>query len=401
MASILNIKTPIKFDNSISKIEFHSYNPFLTSYDTSDEIRIAVQHQDLYLLPSESFLLIEGSLTEIVSPNTASLSNNAMSFLFDEIRYELNGIEIDRTRHTGITSALKNYVSLTPSESTMSYKAAWYPPESGQIAPNNGNFNFCVPLKLLLGFAEDYKKIMINAKHELVLIRSRTNANAMVTSSETSVPKLKISKIQWHMPHVTVADEEKLRLLKIVGSGQPIKMNFRSWDMYEYPILPTTNHHTWTIKTSNQLEKPRYIIVAFQTDRKNLYGKDSSQFDHCELTDIKAFLNSEKYPYNDMNIKYSHDQYTLLYDMYTRFQQSYYGNTNQPLLTWRAFKNNAPIVVIDCSRQNESVKAGPVDVKLEMKFSSNLNSKTTGYCLLLHDRIVEYNPLTSEVKKFT
>jgi len=32
--------------------------------------------------------------------------------MFDEIRYELNGVEIDRNRNIGITSTIKNYVSL-------------------------------------------------------------------------------------------------------------------------------------------------------------------------------------------------------------------------------------------------------------------------------------------------
>ena len=30
--------------------------------------------------------------------------------MFDEIRYELNGVEIDRNRNVGITSTIKNYV---------------------------------------------------------------------------------------------------------------------------------------------------------------------------------------------------------------------------------------------------------------------------------------------------
>jgi len=32
--------------------------------------------------------------------------------MFHEIRYELNGVDIDRNRNVGITSIIKNYVSL-------------------------------------------------------------------------------------------------------------------------------------------------------------------------------------------------------------------------------------------------------------------------------------------------
>jgi len=33
--------------------------------------------------------------------------------MFDEIQYELNGVEIDCNRNVGITSTIKNHVSLT------------------------------------------------------------------------------------------------------------------------------------------------------------------------------------------------------------------------------------------------------------------------------------------------
>jgi len=32
--------------------------------------------------------------------------------MFDKIRYELNGVEIDRNRNVSIISTLKNYVSM-------------------------------------------------------------------------------------------------------------------------------------------------------------------------------------------------------------------------------------------------------------------------------------------------
>jgi len=39
-----------------------------------------------------------------------ALGNNCVSFMFDEIQYELDVVEIDRNRDVGITSKFKNYV---------------------------------------------------------------------------------------------------------------------------------------------------------------------------------------------------------------------------------------------------------------------------------------------------
>jgi len=64
MTDILNIEDEPNFDDRIVKIETHTDNPFAnTTFRYSDEIRIPIQQQDLYTLPHESFLYIEGKLT--------------------------------------------------------------------------------------------------------------------------------------------------------------------------------------------------------------------------------------------------------------------------------------------------------------------------------------------------
>lgn len=396
MSEILNIHRGVSYDDRIVKVDYRSYSPYSNSFKNNDENRIVVQNQDTYLQPSESLLYIEFSVakTDGTKSVDASLVNNIVPFLFTEIRYELNGVEIDRTRNPGIVTTLKNYISYNENESKMLYNAGWSPTES--IKADKLYFNFCVPLNMLLGFAEDYKKIILNAKHELILIRSRTDENAVIAPTDEVV--VNIFKLQWKMPHISVADNEKLSLLKIVESGRPIQIPFRSWDIYEYPLLPIATDHTWSVKISAQLEKPRYVILALQTGRKDDRKKDASKFDHCNLTNVKLHLNSVYYPHDDLNLKFDR-RYAMLYNMFAKFQQYYYGRQPQPLLSAKEFLEKAPIVFINCSHQNEAIKTGPVDIKLEFKTSVNVPPNTTAYCLLIHDRIVEYKPLTSEVNK--
>lgn len=398
MMGILNITQDVIFNNSITNYQFHNHSPYQPSTKNNDEIIISIQQQDVYVYLHDSSIIVEGVIIKADNTvsATAKLANNAPAFLFDSITYKLNNYEIDQCRNVGITTTMKNYISKNPNESKMLYKAGWSPDEP--ITPTSGRFYFCIPLNSILGFAEDYRKIMINAKHELILTRTRNDENALI--SPTDNVEFNILKVYWRVPHVTVSDEEKIPLLKIISSGTPIQMSFRSWDLCEYPTLPSnTNHHIWTIKTTNQLEKPRFVIFALQTDKKNKKDKDASKFDHCNLTDIKLHLNSESYPHGDLSNKYNQNKYAILYDMCTRFQSLYYDIPNQPLLSWEKFKEDAPIIVIDCSHQNETLKTGPVDVKIEFKTENNIPENTSAYCLLLHDRLVQYSPLTSEVIK--
>ena len=41
-------------------------------------------------------------------------------------------------------------------------------------------FDVHIPLSLLFGFAEDYRKIIVNTKHELILTRANSDANAIL-----------------------------------------------------------------------------------------------------------------------------------------------------------------------------------------------------------------------------
>lgn len=393
MSNIINVLQKPRIDSSIIKKEYHSYTSYLQSFKNNDEIRIAIQNQDLYVLPNESLLYIEGLATKEDGNAFASLNllNNCMAHLFDEIRYELNGVEIDRTRHLGIATEFKNYVSLSKSESDNLLNAGWSPLSTDDLKLANGYFNFCVPLKLLLGFAEDFNKIIVNSKHELILLRSKDDKQVLKSIISTDKVKLSILNITWKVPHVQLADTYKLQMLKTINSRRPLNIAFRSWDMYYYPSLPQSTTVLWNVKLANENERPRFILLGF----RNNYNK----FQHCDLTDIKVHLNSDTYPYDDLNLHFDRNRFALLYEMYFKFQQSYYSRDPQPLLTPENFKTIAPIIVIDVTHQNESVKTGPIDIRIELKTLTNVPANTSAYCLIIHDKMFEYIPLTNEIRK--
>ncbi|MCI0561819.1 MAG: hypothetical protein MN733_25310, partial [Nitrososphaera sp.] len=155
---ILNIQTPVLFDESIAHYEIHAHKPYASSsFNNSDEIRIAVQHQDLCLLPSKSSLHVYGKITKADgTPATTTLVNNAVCHLFEDVRYELNAIEIDRNKNVGLTSLMKGYPSLNPGQNWLLENAGWLDAEeSRKLTDAGGYFDVCIPLSMILGFAED------------------------------------------------------------------------------------------------------------------------------------------------------------------------------------------------------------------------------------------------------
>jgi hypothetical protein len=85
--------------------------------------------------------------------------------------------------------------------------------------------------------------------------------------------------------------------------------------------------------------------------------------------------------------------------MYISFQELYYGKEEGKLiLSLVNFETQAPIVVIDSSKQNDTGTASTVNVSIDIEALENLEG-VSAYCILIHDRIIEYLPFIRKVKK--
>ncbi|CAH1100945.1 unnamed protein product [Psylliodes chrysocephalus] len=329
-------------DNTIEDYQFHSYQPFtFSNFNYNDEIRIPIQDLEAYTFPSNSYLYIEGRILtdQKKVPTKFNFINNGIAYLFRELR-------------------------------------------------------------LWSGFFEDFRKIVMNMRQELVLIREKADIDGVIATDDTKKPKIDIIKVCWNVPHITPSIKEQIRLNKIIRSNVDLPLMFRSWELIEYPALSNATRHTWPVKTTTKIESPRHIVVAFQNARKGKLLKDMSKFDHLNLTNIRAFLNSERYPYQDLHLDFNTDRFATLYEMFANFQESYYHiQTNQPIFTPEEFKNNAPIVHIDCSRQKEILQSGSVVLRIEFETDNNVGNEVSAYCLILHEKEFSYNPLTKIVKQ--
>ena len=252
-SNILDVESKYSIDSKITKLEYHSYVPYTSTFDNNNEIRIAVQQTDVYPYLHESFLFIEGKVTDSIK---VKLYNNGLSFLFDQIMLEINVVEVDKSRILNVACSLKGYISSTPDNYNCYENAGWNFKHNTDISNDSGEFTACVPLKYWLGFFEDFKKILINCRLELVLTRSNNSLNYLKTKTSGSATSggVNVSRLIWKIPHVSVDDTERLKLTKIVEKEKSIFIPFRSYDSFEYPELGNTKQITWNLKTASKLE---------------------------------------------------------------------------------------------------------------------------------------------------
>lgn len=402
---ILDVMSKVRVNNSIIEKEFHNHVPFGSpKYANNDEIRIVIPEIDKYTLPSESELLIEGRLRLASdlekTSTTASLILNAGAFMFSNIRYVLSGTDIDEVRNVGITSTMKGYFSYGPSHANKLENAGWdFPTGKAPVLDGKGNFSICIPMKMLMGFCEDHKAIVLNMSQELVLKRCADDNDVIFNTVPTEEVKLIIDKVVWRVPQVKVGLTQHLALTKLSSRNTLMEMFFRGWEIHENPSIPETTRHTWSIKTAPNLETPRYIILGFQIGRKGKVEQNMSRFDAISLTDVTAYLNGKRYPHENLPIDFTNNRLAVSYNMYAQFQSSYYGyEYGEPMLKLSQFKL-CPLIGIDCSHQEDVVHRSGVEVRIEFTTTENVPKNTTMYCLIMHNKAYAYSPLTKVVQR--
>lgn len=404
--NILNIGEEPYNDGSIIQKQWHTYSPFTSTFGNNDEIRIAIQSQDLYVQPADSYLLIEFEISH--KPNVKDLPGSVahfgtltLPFLFNEIRYEINGIEIDRSKNVGWTTTMKRLAATRLSDKSRLDLIGAY---NNHVLAGK-KYQIIIPLNIVLGFAEDYNKIILNAKHELVLVRSRSDDNIYCCQfTNVNFIDFKLNKIQWKVPHITLSDRSKLKMLKYLERQRSITVTYRTWDLYEMPALPQTNHHIWAVKTTTNANKPRFVIVGLQTNRKDNFLADVGIYDHCNISDLKLFLNTTCYPYDNMNLDFARNQYMEAHLALNNVQESYYNGTeayNPYALSYATFKDYV-LFAFDCSRSDDSLLNGSsIDVRIEITSRGNIPANTAAYCLIIRDSSFDYSPFHGIVNKHT
>ena len=109
------------------------------------------------------------------------------------------------------------------------------------------------------------------------------------------------------MPHVTPSFQELNNLTKSIESKVTIPIAFSSRQC-DSAVMPFSNMFSWRLSARTATERPRFIIIGFQTNRDGNQILNSSVFDHCDLKNIYVTLNSERYPAVDYDSSFPNNK---------------------------------------------------------------------------------------------
>ena len=296
---MLDINEPHAYDESIQSMQFHEYTPQTQANDNTvgHPIRIDLNLQDVYCLPSQSYISIKGHLrkknhTVYADKDEIALINNAMMYLFTEIKYDLGSTTIEKLTSPGQTTSMLCYLSQPDDFSTSSgLKYCWskdttnhansvefaasagapvdgYKPTRNTTynqgfatrkglllsAEPHGRFSFIIPLTHIFGFAE-YKKLIYGEKHTLTLTRG-SDAQAIHRVTGMADGEVHLYHISWHMPQIEMSPEYLSGMRALIEQKIVVPIAFRARTS-EQITLTQTKQFTWRLSVTGGVEKPR------------------------------------------------------------------------------------------------------------------------------------------------
>lgn len=389
------------FDNSINKETYRTCHPTSKSFENNDEIEFLINQEDALTDFHSGSLFIRGKfiITDQKTDDTCTLTNNFGAYLFDSATYILNGKEIERVRDVGTTSSIRGYAATCKEEQTILSMGGWFKDLKTVETYNSttNTFTLRIPLTFLFSVFHDHTAAIMG-KHVLRFVRYRTDSNCY-TSSGASRATIQITDMNLITKVVEPSDEMKLELLKKLERDAGMPIAFHQWETHEIPTLNQTAKDILNIKTSLSLERPRTVIVALQTGRRDNPKTSLTHFDHCELRNIRVWLNNTCYPLEAQNFDFVNKEYTESYLEYTNFLRSCYGgNVVEPYFNYNNFEKH-PFFIIDCSKQPESTFQTTVDVKVELESRNHFPAHTRAYCIIIHDKLFVSYPLSKNVEE--
>ena len=443
MNSILRITDPILKDDSIDKYEEFAYEPITGTNKNSpgQDIRINIESQDIFTHPSESYLIIKGRLlkadgTAYAHNNRVTLANNGIMYLFKRIRYELSGQDIENIMNVGQATTMLGLLKYPDDFSkSKGLNQLWYKDTKNTtvLDTNNANFNagfkvrhdyifgkadgdvrpigsfsFRIPLKHIFGFCEDYDKVVYGLKHTLTLTRDNDNTAIFkffdddgAGNDRFALGQVFLSDITWFMPHVTPADEDKMKLYKIIERKEKIPVGYRMIQCDSAIIPHNSTDFSWRLAVKSSPEVPRFIIIGFQQNGYNRQITNPSIFTGANVRNMYVMLNSTRYPAADYNINFLENQFSRVYGDVANFRSKFFNMDeliSNPNINPSDYKDLYKLFLFDVSKQSEKLKYSTTDIQVKMDFREQIPAGVQVYGVIISDRLINFQ---SDGNKFS
>lgn len=399
----------MEYSKYYKNIEKEQFKHFLPSNNTelnfnkeNQRIEFLIDVGDNFISPQFQFV-IAGDFNakdgENYGANSGTkLIDNFIPYLFKSIEIKKHNKLIDRIEDPGIISTIKHTISLSQDEIVTK--------TNGGVVCNHqyGKFYYCGNLSDLgLGFFGDVKIPIYKGGLLITFIRNSDDDSILrspqVDKSYAPDGKIKISEFYLRVPIFEFSTPSKIELInEMVQFGTQIFL-FKSWECIEKTGITGTNFSYDITNIYRNIDKPKFIIVGFQTGRRSNQKIDPSKFDHVDVRNIRVKINESYYPEEMINLDIKEGNYTLLYEMYKDYKKSYCKNLNM-LYNPYDFISNRPLFVLDVRKGPINISQAKNNIILNIDFHKTLPSDTNIYVVVISEKMLKYDFIKNDIIEF-
>ena len=256
-----------------------------------------------------------------------------------------------------------------------------------------GKYHVRIYLKDVFGFAEYQEKGTYGLGYKLTLTRNTDNAG-LNKANGINNGKSRINALEWYVPHYTPSMQQQSILSDQILNKKPTQIQYPERSVFMKEVN-TQNFWTFELGTQEGINNPTWIFVAFQqNDRQHDQNLNNDTFVRLPVISAQVVIGTERYPDSAILLNYDDDDYSQGYGQIKEaFKALTTDDILQPYISEDDFRSSNEannigynIYAFDIRYQKNFENAQPV--KVEFKFSENINAGTYGYALVLTNRLV-------------
>ena len=401
----LNEKYEINRD--ILKCDYIRYSPseISTINTANSQVYINIPREDSVISLLNSYLELNLDVLHAAAPNNRYADGNDIRLvnlgpigLFSNYKLTTSsGKHLENIDHAHIVSLM--YKLLTSSKGSDDLSIGFDRDRTrrrNELTNNKnikGKYHIRIYLKDVFGFAEYQEKGTYGLGYKLTLTRNTDNA-VLNKGNAINNGKVKINGLEWYVPHYTPSMQQQSILSKQILNKTPTQIQYPERSVFMKEVN-TQNVWTFELGTQEGVSIPTWIFIAFQqNDRQHDQNLNKDTFVRLPVISAQVVIGTERYPDSGILLNYDDDNYSQAYGLIKEtFRVLTKDDILRPYISendFRSSNNNNDvgynIYAFDIRYQKNFENAQPI--KVEFKFSENIDAGIYGYALVLTNRLI-------------
>ena len=401
----LNEKYEINRD--ILKCDYIRYSPseISTINTANSQVYINIPREDSVISLLNSYLELNFDVLHAAAPNNRYADGNDIRLvnlgpiaLFSNYKLTTSsGKHLENIDHAHIVSLMYKLLSSSKGSDDLSIGFDRDRTRRRNELTNNknikGKYHVRIYLKDVFGFAEYQEKGTYGLGYKLTLTRNTDNA-VLNKGNAINNGKIRINALEWYVPHYTPSVQQQSILSKQILNKTPTQIQYPERSVFMKEVN-TQNVWTFELGTQEGVSIPTWIFIAFQqNDRQHDQNLNNDTFVRLPVISAQVIIGTERYPDAAIILNYDDDNYSQAYGL---IKETFRALTKDDIVQayisendFRSSNNNNDIgyniYAFDIRYQKNFENAQPI--KVEFKFSENIDAGIYGYSLVLTNRLI-------------